>query len=98
MPKMAAPKGKPTTKKSSGKVKDKSKCKSGNGNGSSSSSASLGGVLSTGSGLDAPIIPEPREETALGFPLTKTADTSRTLPRYYAGKRTFTSVVHVNYF
>lgn len=88
MPKMAAPKGKPTTKKSSGKPKDKSKCKSGNGNGSSSSSsASSSGIPSAVPGFEAPTNSESREETALGFPLAKTADTSRTLPRYYAGTK-----------
>lgn len=83
MPKMAASKGKPATKKNSGKVKEKSKCKSGNGSGSSSSTLGSSGIPSVGSG-DSPLNPEPREEVGLGFPLPKTTDTSRTLPRYYA--------------
>lgn len=85
MPKMAASKGKPATKKNSAKPKDKAKCKSGNGSGSSSNAVSSGGMSSGMSGLDSPSNPEQREETALGFPLPKTTDTSRTLPRYYAG-------------
>ncbi|XP_026289353.1 transcriptional adapter 3 [Frankliniella occidentalis] len=83
MPKMAASKGKPATKKGSGKPKDKSKCKSGNGSGTSSSTTSSSSVGNVTSGLDIPLNPEVREEPALTFPLTKTADTSRTLPRYY---------------
>lgn len=84
IPKMVAPKGKPTTKKGSGKPKDKSKGKSGNGNGSSSSTASSSSVPSALPAFEPPLNSESRDETALGFPLPKTADTSRTLPRYYA--------------
>ncbi|KAK3909477.1 Transcriptional adapter 3 [Frankliniella fusca] len=83
MPKMAASKGKPATKKGSSKPKDKSKCKSGNGSGNSSSATSSSSLGTVASGLDTPLNTEVREEPALTFPLTKTADTSRTLPRYY---------------
>ncbi|KAJ1531086.1 hypothetical protein ONE63_005911 [Megalurothrips usitatus] len=84
MPKMAASKGKPVNKKNSGKPKEKAKCKSGNGSGNSNSSVSSSGLSTVMPGLDSPLTSEAREETVLNFPLPKTSDTSRTLPRFYA--------------